>query len=68
MSLSDLDHPEAIAKFLSALNERAKDNPDMIEALRKVNEKYEKDSLEKMTRMSAGTTFVTGSKQLVKII
>ena len=43
MSLSDLDHPEAIAKFLSALNERAKDNPDMIEALRKVNEKYEKE-------------------------
>ena len=68
MSLSDLDHPEAIAKFLSALNERAKDNPDMIEALRKVNEKYEKDSLEKMTRMSAGTTFVTGSKQLVKAL
>ena len=51
MSIKDYDNADAVAKFLKDLYDRAKDNEDMIDAMRKVNEKYEQGSLEKMTRM-----------------
>ena len=51
VSIKDYDNADAVAKFLKDLYDRAKDNEDMIDAMRKVNEKYEQGSLEKMTRM-----------------